>query len=247
MLNVKKNSLLTTLVWPAVVLIIALGAFYFKPWQSTKNETITVTADGKVETTPTIAKITASLESKNQNIDLARAENEKKSTDIISKLKDLGISEKDIKTQSVSAGPSYENQIMIYPAPPRPTTNSFSSSLEITIRDFSSADKVIATLTAAGASNLYGPNLTVDDEKLEKAKSEARNKAVENAKTKANELAQASGRKVGKVISIKEGGDFGIPMPIYARSSAELQDKASTIQPGQNDVSITLSVDFALK
>jgi len=119
--------------------------------------------------------------------------------------------------------------------------------LEITVRDFKKADTVIATLTQNGASNLYGPNLTVSDEKAQEAKSKARENAVSEARNKGKELAKLSGRKLGKVTSIKEQGDFTLPPPIFAQGGIELQQKASQIQPGQNEVAITLQVDFSLK
>lgn len=246
----------TSLVWPLVVLIIAFGAFYLKPWQAKPAETISVSAQGKTEVVPNVAKITATIESKNANIDTARAENEKKVSQIVTRLKELGIEEKDIKTQSLSAGQAYPDdvppagrqvQTMMYPAPPRPTTNAFSTSLEITIRDFKKSDAAISTLTQNGATNLYGPQLTISDDKTEEAKSKARENAMENARKKAIELATASGRKLGKTVNITEQGDYGYPVPMMAKSGADLETRASQIQPGQNEVTINLLVDFSLK
>ncbi len=161
----------------------------------------------------------------------------------------IGIEEKDIKTQNLSASQGYSGvaEPLIYPAPPRPDTNVFSTTLTITIRDFKLADRVLATLTQNGLTNLYGPELTVSDDKLEEAKSAARENAIENAKKKAEELAKASDRKVGKVVKISEGSDFGYPIAMMARDSAELTQKASQIQPGQNQITTSVSVDFQLK
>lgn len=241
------------LIWPIVVLIIAFGAFYLKPWQTKPTETISVSAQGAYDTTPDIAKITATIESKNPKLDEARSENEKKVSQIVARLKQLKVDEKDIKTQNISGGQGYETlpgdrqEPMMYPAPPRPTTSQFSLSLEITIRSFETTDEIIAALTSNGATNLYGPQLTLSDDKLEEAKSQAREKAVASAKKKAEELATASGRKVGKVVNIAEQGDYGYPVPMMAKSSADLETIASNIQPGQNEVTINLSVDFLLK
>lgn len=238
----------SSILWPIVVLLIALGAFYLKPWQTTQQETISVSAEGKVDVTPNVGKITATIESKNPNIDKARAENEAKVVAVVTKLKEVGIEEKDIKTQHISAGQGYSGaaEPLIYPAPPRPDTNVFSTSLTITIRNFDNTDQVLTALTQNGLTNLYGPELTVSDEKLEEAKTLARENAVANAKKKAAELAKASDRNVGKVVKIAEGGDFGYPVPMMATSSRDLAEKASTIQPGQNQVTINLSVEFAL-
>ena len=136
---------------------------------------------------------------------------------------------------------------MIYPAPPRPSTNSFSLTLEITIHNFDNADEVIANLTKNGASNIYGPNLTIDDKALEEAKAKAREDGVNDAKNKAEQLAKLSNRKLGKVLKVEEQGDFGIPTPLMASSEMDLREKASQIQPGQSEVTVSLKVDYQLK
>ena len=243
----------TVWLWPLVVLIIAFGAFYLKPWQTKPAETISVAAQGQAQAIPNIAKIAASIESKNPKLDQARQGNAQKVSKIIAELKKLGVDEKDIKTQFISGGPGYgimpyETQSQIFPPPPISKTSQFTTTLEITIRNFDNTDEIIAALTQNGATNLYGPNLTLSDEAQETAKSKAREKAVDAARKKAQELAKLSGRKLGKATKISEQGDYGIPPVIYAQGGEiELKQKAAQIQPGQNEVTITLQVDFELK
>lgn len=227
--------------------MIAFGAFYFKPWQTKPAETITVTAEGKADATPNVAQITATVENRNQNLDTARAQNEQKVAEIINRLKEAGVDEKDIKTQQISGSPGYEIQTQIYPPPPRPNTNIFSTSLEITIRNFDLTGEILTILTQNGATNLYGPNLTLDDTAQELAKSQARQKAVESARKKAEELAKLSQRKLGKTTNITETGEPIYPTPIFAQSESDLKQRASQIQPGQNEVIVNLSVEFELK
>ena len=235
---------LTSILWPFAILIIALSAFYLKPWQTKPAETISVSAEGKSQVTPNIAKITATIESKNINLDEARRQNEIKVSTIINKLKELGIEKKDIKTQNISAGPGGE--IQIYP-PRRPDTNAFSTSLEVTLRNFEIADETLATLTQNGATNLYGPNLTLDEKAQEDAKAKARENAVEAARKKAQQLAKLSERRLGKAVKIQEQQDIIFPQPLIATGEFDLKRKASQIQPGQNEVTINLLVDFSLK
>ena len=242
-----KFKLTQNILWPVVVLAIAFGAFWLKPWQTKPQDTISVTAQGTAQTAPNVAKITATVETQNKNLDEARAQNEQKVSAIVAKIKDLGTSEKDIKTQNISGAPGYEPQTLIYPAPPRPNTNSFSTSLEITIRNFDIADEVLAVLTQNGTTNLYGPNLTLDESAQEEARSKAREDAVESARKKAEELAKLSGRKLGKAVKIQEAGDVVFPQPLFTQSELDLKQKASQIQPGEQEVTVNLSVDFALK
>ena len=232
---------------------MAISSFIFKPWQTKPTETISVSAEGKTQITPNIAKISATISTNNDDLNLARSQNEEKVNSVLAALKVLSIAEEDIQTQYISGGPTYEIQeapqvdIQIFPPPQRTKTNQISVTFEITIRDFTLADKVIAAFTQNGATNLNGPRLTVDEQTLESAKSEARKNAVKNAQNKAAELASLSDKNLGEVISINEGNNFRIPTPIYALAEEDIQEKINTIQPGQNDVSITIQVEFALK
>lgn len=243
----KLKNFSRILSWPLVVLLIALAAFYFKPWQVKPLETVSVTAEGKAQAAPDVAKISATIETSNPNLDKAREENSQKVSALVKKLKDLGVSEKDIKTQSLQAGQSYGMQPQMYPVPPRPTTNQVSTTLEVTIRNFDKSDEIMAALTQNGVTNLYGPNLTLDDSTLAAAKSKARENAVETARQKAMELAKLSGRQLGKVAKITEQGDFGYPQPLVARSEADLKQQAAQIQPGENEITINLAVEFTFR
>lgn len=235
-----------TWLWPIVVLAIVFGAFYFKPWQTKQAEIVSVSAEGKADTVADIAKITATITSENPNLDTARSLNEKKVSQIVSALQNLGIDAGNIKTQNISGNQSYIEPL-IYPIPPRPNTNQFQTTIEITVGNFDKVDEVISTLTENGATNLYGPQLTLSDEKLETAKSQARQNAIDNAHKKATQLAQASERKVGKVVKISEGENFIYPQPLIAESQTDLKQKASLVLPGQNEVTVTISADYQLK
>lgn len=243
-----KLSLNSNLVWPLVVLTIALSAFYFKPWQTKPQTTISVQAQGEVKVTPNVARINTSIDHKNPDLNKARQENEKKVNAVIDALKVLGIEDKDIKTEQVFAGKAYqEPDVQIFPAPRGTDTYQFTTSFIITIRNFEIAEEAFEIMTKNGATGLNGFELTLDDESLENAKSQAREKAVENARKKAQELAKASDRKIDKVVKIQEQGDFGFPTPLFAQTEKDLKSQASLIQPGQNEVTVNLQVDFSLK
>ena len=88
-----------------VVLLIAAGVLITKPWVTKTEETISINAEGKTQVVPNVAKISASVETKNDNLDTARQQNEQKVSNLIESLKTIGVEEKDIKTQNISAGP----------------------------------------------------------------------------------------------------------------------------------------------
>lgn len=240
-----KLKLTPNILWPIVILIIALFAIYTKPWVTKQQEVVSVTSTGTAHAAPDVAQFTATLETKNPNLEEARKQNEQKVSTLISALKTAGIEDKDIKTSYISAGQSYDTQTLIYP--PHPTTNQSTTTLEITIRNFSDSNKVLQALTQNGATNIYGPNLAVSNETLEEAKKKARQNAVENAKSKAQDLANLSNRKINKAVKIQEQGDYALPKPLLATGGQDLEKQASQIQPGQSEVTVNLLVDFSLK
>ena len=253
-LSKGNTPAIALIVWALVILAITFGAFLLKPWESKTQDTISVSASGKTQVTPNIAKLSGTISSNNDDLNLAREQNEEKVNSLIASLKSLGIEEKDIQTQYISGGETYEIQsepavrpdIQIFPPPRRTKTNQISTTFEITIRDFAIADEVIAAFTQNGATNLNGPRLTVDDDTLDEAKSAARKDAVTNAKKKAQDLARELGKTVGDATTVSEQDNFRIPFGVIAQSEADLQQKASSIQPGENEVSVTIQVEFKL-
>lgn len=241
----NKIKQFSFLIWPLVVLLIAFGAFIFKPWHVAPKETVSVTATGTSKAAPTVAKISGNIQTTAQSAEAAQSQNQQKSGNLIEAVKQTGIEEKNIQTTNISVNPQYDyqkrpSQIINYQA---------NTTITVTIKDLENADKVLNTLTQNNVTSIYGPNLEVDDQKLEEAKQEARGKAVSAAKEKAAQLVSLSGRRLGKVVSIEESdGGFSIPQPIpLGVGGADLEKQTSQIEPGQRDVTITLKVDFEIK
>ena len=164
----QKLKLNSNLAWPVVILIIALGAFILKPWQNKTPETITVSAQGKTQVAPDVAKLTATIETQNNNLDTARSQNQQKVSALVDKLKSLGIEEKDIKTEGYNSYPKYSNPEvcpMYYPAngivPPcrggesKIVGYTVSQSVSVKIRKVDDASKIVD-----GINNRHGQGKT---------------------------------------------------------------------------------------
>ena len=153
--------------------------------------------------------------------------------------------DKNIQTTNISVNPQYNYEVR----PPQIINYQANTNITVTIEDLETADEILNLLTQNGATSLFGPNLQVDDEKLEEARQEAREEAISNAREKASQLAELSGRRLGKVVSIQEAdGGFAIPEPFpIAVGSEYFETRSSQIEPGQREVTISLTVDFELK
>ena len=238
--------------WQVLVLIIVvvltgLGISVWQPWKNT-NRTIQVTADGKIMAVPDVSKITASVDVTKPTANEAQVEATKKTSAIIDAVKALGIAEKDIQTESVSTAAVYDYSEM------KQKVSGYSgrSTITITVRKIDDAQKVLSTVTASGADSVYGPQLTFSDEKLIQIKEQAQVEAVKNAKNKAENLAQAGNAKIGKVVTISEADSSnGRYYPVFkgAVSSSDVSSAqpSDVIQPGENEITVTVTITFSLK
>lgn len=237
--------------WQVLVLIliiatIGVGISIWQPWK-TASRTIQVSAEGTIKAVPDVSKITAGVEVTKTTADEAQAEASKKVSAIIAVVKAKGVADKDIQTQSVSTSPRYDysgssQQLAGYTG---------TGIITVTVRDVAKAQDILNTVTASGATSVYGPQLTFSDEKLLEVQVKAQAEAVKNAKSKADNLAKASGAKVGKVVTITEADLSGKYYPMFdtasgagAVSSAKPVD---SIQAGENEVTVTVAVTYGLK
>jgi len=54
--------------------------------------------------------------------------------------------------------------------------------------------------------------------------------------------------RVVRLISVSEGGGYSRPpMPMYARAEAGMADAKTTIDPGSQDLEVSLSMSFELQ
>ncbi len=225
---------------------------------------VTVSGYAEQDEKNQIAYYSAGVNSTNVDKDTAVSEVNTGVAEIIRLLEEFGIPKSDIQTQSVSIyrmeRPPFEGDaeiMMIAPDEPRGRTPSTgdkdavwqaSNSLEITLREVDRAGELADLLASTGATNVYGPTFSLDDrEKTEEALLEA---AIINAREKAEKIAASSGRRLGKIEHVIEGGSSGDVYPMYARAESAMGMGGgfdSAIEPGTTQVAKTVTVTFSLR
>lgn len=217
--------------------------------------TITVEGKGKVTAVPDIARVTFSVEEQATTAQVAQEQAAQKINVAIALLKDdLSIPGADIKTLSYNVYPRY-NQ-------PRPCFSGIcpqdeqriigytaSQMVEVKVRDTGKAGDVIARLGDAGVSNLSGPAFTIDD--LEALRSEAREKAIKDAREKAKVLTRDLGVRIVRITGFWENTG-GYPIP-YAEKTLGFGGDASTrptvpdLPTGENEIEVSVSVSYEIR
>jgi uncharacterized protein len=158
-------------------------------------------------------------------------------------LRAAGIADRDVQTSQVGLNPQYRQDQSGNSAP---KIIGYQANNEVTIRfrDVAATGAILDALVAQGANQINGPTLEVS--KPEEALDEARTKALAIARARAELYARATGKRVGRILSISEAGADvpGGPRPMMAqmRVSAGL-----AIDPGEQSLSVSLSVSFELE
>lgn len=205
-----------------------------------QNSTISVNGTGRASATPDIARMTIGVESVGPNVSKAVSDVNTKQAAIIAKLKALGVADKDIQTTNFN--------VSIERKPPTPggttegplTYHAMNTAM-VTIRKIDQVAAIVDAAVQAGANNIYGVNFSVADPSP--MMSEARNKAVADAKSKAEALAKGAGVKLGRIVSISET-PCGFPQPVFADSRAL---GAAPIEAGELQVTAQVQVVFAIE
>ena len=222
--------------------VAALSLFVLPTAQAeAASRYITVSAEGSVKVTPDAVKVMGQVTVVDGTNAAALAKANSSSAAVRKALIANGVSTKDIATTSLTVYPEYnytqdKGSVQIgYRA---------SQSFTVVVKNASNAGAVVDAIAAAGGDylQLQGVSPFVLDNT--KATESARAAAVKNAKAKAASYAKLMGVKLGKVNYLTEGGASYNP-PIYGVAKAAA-DSATVIDLGTQDVSVSISVQWAL-
>lgn len=209
--------------------------------------TITVTGDAKSEQKSETATYFVTVSAGNDDKQTAINEVNTKMNDILAKVKAFGVPDTDIKTQQVSIYESLEMEILTYPAPPRVAGKwQASNSLEVKLSDASKATAFTDLLNSTGATSVSGPNFGLTD--VNESSDKLLEEAINDARQKAEKIAKASGRRLGKVITVSEAGYTGPIYPMAMEAKGRGGDVVATpIEPGTQEVYKSVTVVFELR
>jgi uncharacterized protein len=195
---------------------------------------ITVQGIGTVTSVPDRAQLSFGVESQGDTARAALAANGAEMRRVLAALKAAGA--KDVETQYVSVSPRYGDEMSVvgYVA-----TNSVSATVE----QIAGAGVVIDAAVEAGANQVSGPSLSLEDQ--DALYRDALEAAVADARDRAEALASAANVSLGRVKTIVEGGGMSPPVP-YA-SDALRAAEATPIEAGKQEISASVTVTFAIR
>ena len=239
------------LVWSGTVVMIVLAVFLIASTNqvlntATTTNTVSFSGEGKVVAKPDIAKISLSIVTDALTSKTAQDENSKKSKTVTDYLKKQNIDDKDIKTTGYNIYPQYKYPQ--YGGQPTITGYKVNQSMEIRIRDLDKVSNILDGIVASGTNQVSQLSFEIDNP--DALKSEARAKAIADAKSKANELKSQVGISLGKIINFSENTS-GYPVPIYMK--AELDGRGGmggggpSVPAGENEITVSVTITYQIK
>jgi uncharacterized protein YggE len=202
------------------------------------SHTISVSASGKITVVPDVARLSVGVTVTRPTVKAARTAAAGVITNIVAAVKGLGVADVDIQTSGLSLYPQYARG-----SSTRITGYTIGEQLQITVRDLDKAGDVVDASTTRGATEVNGISFELADPA--KAMNDARASAIAAAQTSAQAMAAAGHVTLGAVVSIT---DVSPSTPYYPGMLRQLSvaDAGTPIQPGSQDVSVTVNVVFGI-
>ncbi|HEX7719961.1 MAG TPA: SIMPL domain-containing protein [Woeseiaceae bacterium] len=227
------------------LLLCALAACSGERTGPQEVRTVTVTGVGEAQAAPDQAQISAGVQSFGATVIAASRDNEAILSRIMKALASQDIEDDDIGTSNYSiwAEQNYDR------TPDQPQIRGYhvSNIVNVTIKDIGKVGDILAAVTNAGANSVHGVQFGVSDTAA--LESQARERAMADARRRAESLAELADVELGHVVTISTS-----PAPVFGglmkSSRMEMSDASApspTISPGQQSVSVQVEVTFAIR
>ena len=261
---------LSALILAATVYISIQSINILDSGDNNDGNTITISAEGKVDAVPDVARVDFSVIAQGKTPKGVQRQVSEKMNKIVDFIKEQGVDAKDIKTLNISVNPRYYYSYdypripcplmdEVYPSssspiscPPKsPVIIGYEASqtLDVKIRELDNAGDIIDGAVENGATQVGGINFSIDDP--DELRAQAREQAFVKAREKAEALAKIAGMKIKRVITFSESDGYFPPyyrtMDAMGMGGGVEKGIETSIEPGSQEVTVTLSVTFEIK
>lgn len=247
----EKNQYLKATIGVVVIAFLVIASVTLLKNPFGKNDmpaVITVSGKGEIQAIPDVSRFGISVSEKAGTQSEALAKTSEKINTVIAGLKDLGVAEKDIKSENVSTYPDYQ---YVQATGEQKLVGWVSNhTLSVKVRTLESVPSVQQLFADSKITNVSGPNLSIDD--TDALQLDARELAIIDAAEKARILAGQLGIRLGKIVSFNEMNDGGFIPANYARSALQLdmvkmESASPEIATGEQTITSNVSVTYRIK
>jgi uncharacterized protein YggE len=212
---------------------------------SSQNTGIWVTGEGKVNVVPDVAVLSLGVEAQADTVEKAQSDATGAMNAVKSELDARGVDAKDIKTQYYSIYP-VRNYV--------PDKGSeelagyrVTNMLTVKVRKVEDTGAIIDAVAKAGGNfiRIDSISFTVDDPTP--YQKQAREKALDDAKDKAKQIASKAGLKLGDPTYINETSSYYPPVPTAYEAAVPMAAGGTSITPGETAITVYVQVAYVIK
>ena len=208
---------------------------------TTIQPTVDVMGEGIVKVVPDEVTIKVQVENKGQNPKELKQKNDFVINDVLVYIKSMNIADKYIQTEYVRLSKNYDYQTKTY-------NYVASQSITIFLKDLDLYESLMNGLVERGINRIDG--ISFSSSKINELKSQARIKAMLNAKMKAEEYTKVLNQSIGKAVLISEFSNTNYPSPVTRSLMMQNSDASGmeqqTISVGEINVISKVNVSFIL-
>ncbi len=194
------------------------------------QEGLRVSGTAVVRAAPEVALLRVGYESRALRAREARMANDAVMKKVLAAMVKEGVARKDIQTVEYRLFPMWENW-------PRPTVRTHCwhvlHMVEVRVRKVETVAEVIDAASAAGADKMENVQFRVEN--LHKLRAEARKLAAKVAREKAQQLADLTGAKLGKVVALTDNSARLDYTPWYGWHAAANATAQATVDMSSED------------
>ncbi len=196
-----------------------------------------------VKAKPDIATVSAGVTSEAPTAVAAMRQNAQEMDAVIKRIKSLGIADRDIQTTGINLGARYDydqsSQRQVFKG------YAASNRVSVILRKVADTGKVLDSLVAAGATDIGGPQFSIDNDTAVKA--QARKGAMERAQRQAMEYAKWSGYTGLRLLEVSESISGDQPRPMAEeRAITVTGTQATPVEPGLVGTAVFVTVKYEM-
>jgi uncharacterized protein YggE len=212
---------------------------------NSQQQGIWVTGQGKVTAAPDVAILSLGIQAQAPSVAQAQSDAAAAMNKVMNALTSNGVASKDIKTQYFNItqltrwDDKNQQQVIIG----YQVTNTVTAK----IRTLDKTGAIIDAVAQAGGdlTRINSISFTIDDPTT--YASQARDKAMADAKAKGEQMARLGGVTLGKPTYISESSYLPTPVPVRLGEGTTTPADQTPISPGEMDVIINVQVAYAIK
>lgn len=168
---------------------------------TTQNPVIELSVFERIEVEPDMATISTGVQTDADTAVEALRRNSAEMERLVALIRALGIPARDIQTASINLNPRYDYNNR-GDQPPRFLGYQASNQVTVKLRDLDRVGEVLDAMVEAGATNINGPQFSIEDD--EAAKAQARSNALERGRAQAEEYARLAGYSGVRLLQVAE-------------------------------------------